>query len=276
MAWCFVVALGGTQACSLFVSLDGLDGSVDAGPSPSADAAPEAESPEDARSQAVDGGPDAAGLPFCLANPGHTFCADFDEGSLGLWTAKQIFEGTVAVTTDASVSPPASLVASLPDYVDVPDGASTNGTARLELDSPAPTHAHVELDAKLCDIGSSPGYFEIFKLSTETGGGGMGIELQLGASDAQMRIDALASPFPLALSISRTEWTHVAIDVVVGTSGSLRVEIDRNSATPALAISGVDTTSGQTSGYAAFLVGLYTTQVSACFVHIDNVLIDAK
>jgi hypothetical protein len=88
-------------------------------------------------------------------------------------------------------------------------------------------------------MGSSPGYFEIFKLSTETGGGGMGIELQFGASDSQIRLDSLASPFPLALS-------------------------------------GVDTTGGQTIGDPAFLVGLYSTQVSACVVDIDNVVIDAN
>lgn len=265
------VMLAGSAACSLFVSVDDLQGGADAAVDTGAaqDAALDA---TDA-SSAIDASPDApadASGPFCVTHPGHTLCADFDEDSATAgWSQSDVYVGSIDLALDASVSPPASLVSRIPDTT-TNEGA---GRLALELSTAIPTKIHAEMDVLLCRQGTS-GYFEIFKLAYGAGYDSDGLELQINPTSAYVATDTPNEKYPLARTIAPSVWTHVAVDVVVATSGSLSVSLN---GTSALALTGIDTTqSNPEAGYHAAVVGLYSTGEPACTTYFDNVLLDVQ
>lgn len=268
-------ALCGGAACSLFVSTDGLqngEASSDAGSGADAPMDVDASTPLDAGADAL---PEAGG-PFCATHPGHFLCADFDEDAAvttGWSTADLQSGGTIDLAFDASTSPPASFVAALPD---VSSGGDGNARMGAEFSVAIPTKVHVELDVNLCQFSTlaAGAYFEIFKLAFGPGFDDNGLELQINNSTTYVKTDSPAATYDLTQKIVPFAWTHVSIEVVVSTSGSIVVTLN---GTTALNVSGIDTTEQMPdAGYHAAVVGLYGTGSPACTSYFDNVLIDVN
>jgi hypothetical protein len=133
------------SACGLFTSLDGFSDGEEARPADgsTADATTDG-TPADGASR--DGAPPAVASEGFCASLGRTplVCADFDDGSLpGDMEVREMGGGTVAVDQVASVSPPSSLLFSIPATSEV-----TVTWLRRRL-PPSLTEVVVELDVRV-------------------------------------------------------------------------------------------------------------------------------
>jgi hypothetical protein len=262
-------ALFGLAAC---LGFDELQGGEDAG----ADAATSSDSSiSDATNDtgnpgdsAIDAGFDA-GNSFCSKNPGHSFCDDFDESTDYLasgWTTPYITSPSIlGVTSDASVSAPSSLLASVA-------ASSAMASARLAkavvpIDA---THVHVEFDVRMCELSDS-GVYEIFKLGFNDIATSTGIDFQVKSSGAYILTNG--NSYPLSLNLSQA-WTHVAVDIHLGNGGTSLTTIAFNGlpVSPqdaSIAPATIDFDAGFLS-----IVGVYGIDAPACTAYFDNVVMD--
>jgi hypothetical protein len=261
----------------LFVSTDGLQGAGDDA-SVSNDAHDENDGALADGAAVADAGSDAPAGPFCPSHPGHTLCADFDENSATVgWSTTDVFAGGFNLDVDASLSPPASLATNNP-ATDTTDHAEARLVENIAL--PNPAHVHVEFDVDLCDLTAltAAGYIELVKIGFSPGFSDSGIELQIKASGIVVTTDNNGAIYTGENSIEPGVWTHVALDIVDGTNGSIHLQLgDPNVVGPAIALTNVDTsTDVDGSTYSAVVVGLYSADAPICTTLFDNVLIDVN
>jgi hypothetical protein len=279
----FLSAALTAASCALLPSMDGLSGGTDAG----TDAAtpidgPTTETSADASSDR-DAAPiqdaDAATGPFCATHPGHTLCADFDDGAVAKgWTTTDLYgSGAVALDPDF-VSPPSSFLSTV--------GANNNpnfeSSGRLSLDFPkTATGAHVEFDTKRCN--ATPGSGGVFAMSdllcvtsgSKYGGvllvwNGQGMYGEIASNATDGGVFAF-NDLPLTQPVPATATSHVREDAVFGPAGSLKITVDGTVVVDAKNVAincyGVATRRLE--------VGMYSYgPVPACASRFDNVLFD--
>lgn len=273
-----VAGVAGIAACNLVVSTDGLagppladEGGVDA----SADAARDA--PADAA--------DAAPRPFCEGAGPSLFCADFDRSSMPEtgWTSPETKAGGELDTDDEHVSAPRGLSARV--------GPSISGerSARLYKElGVLPSELRVELDAKLCTVGS--GIVEWIKVEFPApsiaqpppGYENSDVALSMndeGESSLQLEhyrrgTSPFAMGYPVADGPPVGRWFHVRLDIGVSSrsSGYVRLYVDDRTS-PAFSRDGIQTvTDGSVD--TRVLVGAYTYgNDDGCTNLFDNVIV---
>lgn len=247
-------------ACSLVVSLDDL-AAHDGG----SDAAPDVANDVIVTPDAGDAG--ASDAPFCkLAD--HSFCDDFDELPLGtLWSSKHVTLATLALD-DAAVSPPNSLLASVP--------SSQTGNAYLQKDfTGAASHITCQLDARMDALQSVPIVsFEIALESTDPNRNGYNITLLhtsaktvynewTGFVDGGQASTSTDLP---GLPVGATKWTHVVVDMNFG-AGSISITFDGASVLST-------TLTPPPNANQSLLVGVMEYMATVATMHFDNVACD--
>jgi hypothetical protein len=255
----------------LFPNLGSLSGDDAGGSDATTDVTNDGTPASDATS---DGGPTDAGLDVktspCAVQ--HTFCDDFDDGSLGArWDKTDNGGGGTLSQSSNAVTPPFSFQAQVP-------GGSNHPYALLQKFLDASQHIHYECDIMI--IGSQSTSFELdyydlaFKPAGYTYGnfnlerlnpGGTSEEIAManGADADTYNDDNLTEEF--------TTWKHLVADVDFGKSTfTLIVDgatIDAMSMKPPLA--SAPSTLGVGLTYSAGLTATWT-------VLIDNVVIDVQ
>lgn len=268
------VALG-LASCSLAVSTDGFtsrpngDGSTDAsveGTTIRGDGGGSLVTPKDAE-------PDSTGS-FCAAHPGATFCEDFQRG-MGDWTSSVSNDGTLLLGEGFSSSAGLSTMLSA-----MPTGEAS---ARVYRDFPmVPKSLHAEIDMKLCS--ASAGSREVLKIEfpnpfddSSPGYLSSAIEVTSSGNHAHVVIEGFTSattpfadPYDAAIDFPRDTWTHIVVDAVLSTSGSIKLTVNG-----ALVINATGIRTLTTGASASRLVvGSYTYELtSACTQAFDNVLL---
>jgi hypothetical protein len=271
-----LVLLASVSACGLFPDLGSLSG--DAGGN---DAAPDVTTQKDATPDVTndttttdvtppgDAGLDVKTSPCTVK---HTFCDDFDDGSIGAAWDKVAngVGGTVSQSTNA-VSPPFAFQAQVP-------AGPGHPYAALEKDFPAAQHIHFEFDMII--IGSQATDIEIdyFDFSFQPSGyiyGDFNLERRNpgGTSEegSQTTLDASTKYNDDDLTEELTSWKHVVIDLDFGKSTYTVVvdgtTIDAMSMNPPLA-----------SAQGTFSIGAtYTGALTSQWTIItDNVVVDLQ
>jgi hypothetical protein len=158
---------------------------------------------------------DSAPSPFCATRaPGAVFCADFDEGTLlAGWSSTSAVPGsTIDLDPDASFSPPASLVASLPD------GQGSTRVYRT-LDQTL-SFVHVELDLRVdvFDPSADPNAaFCPFAIDLDSGH-----ELRLVTGRLRTYLEEVQSGdggaqvfqgYDFATTLPVSTWVHVVLEI---------------------------------------------------------------
>jgi hypothetical protein len=248
----------GLAACSLITTLGDL-GASDGGTDASLDVASDVIAITDA-------GPSDA--PFCK-RADHTLCDDFDELPLGaLWSSQHVVSATLVLDDDAAVSPPRSLVASVPD--------AQAGSAYLQRDfTGSASRVTCQFDARMDSLGTVPILsFSLGLSSTDPSRPGYNItflhtfartsysEWVASPDGGGSSTSADLPPLPVGLST----FTHVVIDMNFG-GGAIAVTYDGASV---LATSlAAPPNSGQTVS-----LGVIEYIATPATLHFDNVACD--
>lgn len=248
----------GLVACSLITTLGDLgasDGGIDAALDVASDVI-----------AITDAGPSDA--PFCK-RADHTLCDDFDELALGaLWSSQHVVSATLVLDDDAAVSPPRSLVASVPD--------AQAGNAYLQRDfTGSASRVTCQFDARMDYLGTVPILsFSLGLSSADPNRPGYNITFLhtfaktsysewIAAPDGGGQSNGADLP---PLPVGSGKFTHVAIDMNFG-AGSIAVTYDGASvlATGLAA----PPNSGQT-----LLLGVIEYVATPATLHFDNVACD--
>lgn len=263
------VAAASLAGCALlFVSTEGLSGgALDAASAPGVDAAADA-------ALAGDGGPPADGAPvigdaaidgegsvgFCAANPGHTFCDDFDEGTdvASRWSGTSV-TGRGVIESDPTLarSAPRSFKSSTPAGTSMVSTASldrelgTTDRIRLSFDYNA-TQPSTSVGDSVATLRFAAGYFDLVWFDN----GKFGLTER---ADPMPPIDHFSPQF-----LVNGAWARLQIEV---TPARLVVKLDGVTVIDAV-------TTRPYSGAAGITIGLYSVDARAVAFYFDNVLID--
>jgi hypothetical protein len=198
----------------------------------------------------TEAGIDGASPKGCAAHPDAAFCADFDDGGLPEegWTSKIVTDGgALTLSTSSSVSPPASL------------RSTVSGDAHAILQRGMPTQAkrvRVELDVNVSAFSTSASILgQILRLYRNVD---YNPSVQLVATAGSLQLiyanasdpDGGGTPsggsgnlaFPVGV------WTHVALEVVFDTPGSIVLSVGGSKLVDltGLSLSGLGGTGGYT------------------------------
>jgi hypothetical protein len=264
-----LAAAASLAGCALLlVSTEGLSGgALDAASTPGADGAEDGALPGEGGPQAdVSVGPiDAAidgdgSLGFCAANPGHTFCDDFDQGTdlLSKWSNSDV-KGRGVIQSDATLarSAPRSFKSSTPAGASVVSVANLDrelgmtDRIRLSFDFNA-TQPTASVGDSVATLRFAAGYFDLVWFDN----GKFGLTER---ADPMPPIDHFSPQF-----LTDGAWARLQIEV---TPGRLVVKVDGVSVIDAV-------TTRPYSGAAGITIGLYSQDTQAITFHYDNVLID--
>jgi hypothetical protein len=232
------------------------------------------------QSDAADGSSVGSGS-FCAREPGHFFCADFDEPAerFGLSSLEQRGGGTMELG-DAAISLPASL------RMDTPDVPTGNTAARAVVDLPVEaTWVRAELDLYMCTPAfANQGNIEFLKLEQDTqtqveiglegaffqDAGSMSIEIPGQDSGTNSKVSV---PFT---SPPTGRWTHVTFTVTLsGVSGSILLAYDGDAGPPALSYGGPTRSADLKS--LRLKVGVFATAITTpCTGYVDNLTVDVQ
>ncbi|HVY44249.1 MAG TPA: hypothetical protein VHB21_00160, partial [Minicystis sp.] len=231
------------------------------------------------------GGSGGSATPFCASNPGHFFCADFDEGQLVAGWSSVDQTGTRSSTgldTMVAESPPGSFRVT----VEEPGDASSCLSSRLVKELPGTTTGvHVDMDLRGCDkdVGQDAGmHWLSINCTLETADGGPGktygilnFGVQGASGGVELWGDAGGTP---AQSWNQTfqkpsaaKFSHVHVDLTIGAQGSAEVTIDGVSV---LSKTNVDVSCPSTR-QRALAMGMFTcSELPDCSIWFDDVLVD--
>jgi hypothetical protein len=291
-AW-LACLMAGLSGCGLLLGIGDVPPVDDAGEKdsghPMRDASPDSRldshSPRDA-----DAGMDATtdtsfdtsaeATSFCARNPGHTLCDDFDEpGFADVWSRGFLLKAdgsSVSQDPEASVSPPDSLRASLPE-------STTAGLAELgTLFSVLPSSAHLEFDLQVVTTGtiasiavasfSTKNEFN-YTLTVQDSAPVLHVNVRV-PDDGGAHYQNISS---IHLDISAGQWHRVTFDVgLSGTDGGVTLSVadaGTQSGYPPSPLELSGTTLGLDIGAAHY--GL-STPYAAWTVLIDNVIVDLE
>jgi hypothetical protein len=265
--------LSGSSAgsdASVEASPDASTGSDAPGPETTPDASLEA--PVEAPSN--DAAPDG---PFCATHPGHTLCADWDNGVLLQgFSALQVYGPEAGVNlADAHVSPPYSLHGGVGPRTSVVAAA-----AQLQYDLPSSiTSARIELDLMVCDRSGFTGgtKADFFGINCQEPGNlfaEVAISINSLSDLVLLRsvIDGglVTNDQILSSSMTTGSWHHVLLQPTYGNPGHIHVEVDG-----VVAIDRDETIlcNGPVSN--TFQLGPYSYDVGPrCDAYVDNLLVD--
>ncbi len=234
----FVGISASAVACSLITDLDGLKSGVDASTSDASDASP----PMDARADARDATAPLDSAMFCMTRDAD-FCADFDE-SANLqtgWDNYLSYGGPALTETTAQfVSAPRAIHAGI--ATSVADAGFLKVYSNLAKGFPlgSKTHVRIEADVRFESATYSPSdytqYFSWVAQST-MGGTTVGVTgvVRTGSNGTDGWAIAVATTgpiayFPMTTPPPENKWTHMVVDVVLGTSGSVAASFDGKTA----------------------------------------------
>jgi hypothetical protein len=268
-AW-IVGATWSVTACSLLTSLDGLHAASDA----STDSSANDSSSVDVFLDASDAG-DTADGPFCQTHPGHTFCADFDEGSLtaGFTSVVDMGVGATALDNNDRSSPPAS-------YEAVFDASAVSQCNEALLEKNLTNNGnhdyHLEFDFESCGLPSIS--VELFSIIQNAGIDAFSVsadpfsyKLYTEGSD-----DAGVHTHTYDMGVwPATGWHHVIVDAsdLLGKGKSaIQVTVDGTS------MLDIQTGWSWSVSLTQLEVGLRacTSASPTCGVHYDNILLDVN
>jgi hypothetical protein len=218
----------------------------------------------------IDAGFDA-GNSYCSKNPGHSFCDDFDESTdilAGGWLTDYITSpSNLALTSDASVSAPTSLLA----YV--PASGETRAARLAKLVPLGTTHVHVEFDLQMCDVSTLvTGTMEIFKLGFDTTSTGNGVAFQVKSSGAYIATNGMI--VPLSINLSAGTWTHVVVDLHLGNNEDSLGMISFNGLQVSPQDASIDPVAIDFDAGFFSVLGLYGNDAPTCTSLFDNVTMD--
>lgn len=268
--WIVSVTLSVT-ACSLLTSLDGLRGDA------STDSSANDSAVDVITADASDAGdaPDAPDGPFCQTHPGHTFCADFDEGSLvaGFTSVTTTGVGSTALDDADKVSSPASYEA----LFDASAVSQCNEALLVRNIANSGNHDyHLEFDFESCGLPSIS--VELFSIIQNAGIDAFIVSVDPfsyslyteGSDDAGSH----SQTYDMGVWPT-TGWHHVIIDAsdVLGKGKSaFHVTVDGTTM--------LDIQTGWTWSISPteLEVGLRacTSASPSCAVHYDNILLDSN
>jgi hypothetical protein len=267
-----LVLLAFVSACGLFPDLGPLSGGDDAGGNDAtADVTSDVKPANDAANDAPpsDAGSDVKTSP-CAAK--HTFCDDFDKGTLGAtWDyTNNGGGGTLSQTTNA-VTPPYALQAIVP-------GGGGHPYAMLQKYLAASPHVHFECDLMI--VGSQSNdmeidYFDFAFVPTGYSYGDFNLE-QLNPGGTAEEISRPTGADASAYNDDNfnkdlTSWRHLVIDIDY-TKSTFTYVVD-GVTVDAMSMNPVLTATQATLGVGATYVGGLQSQWS---VLVDNVVIDLQ
>ncbi len=272
-----VVIAAPLGACSALVAFSGLVGDAPGPVDGEADSLVDSTTSTDGAAADAGAVVDATTLPvrFCADAQGASFCDDFDEpdGGFSRWSSTHVGMGTLTVDLDASVSPPASLLATCVG------GGMFNGVSLTENLS-GHTRARLSADVRL-DAFDKIGYgsiLEIHLLPLPSGFGDYRVALIYTAGLMTLDVysennegGSVQNATPIALDFSA--WQHISIEIAM-TPTPHAAAFDANGtqlgnlAMPAFA--GSDTNQGQSA-----TVGLpyLVSNTQPWGVRLDNVTV---
>lgn len=224
---------------------------------------------------------------FCVANPGHTLCADFDEHSIMAgWSSQDQSAGgdagvhvTSALDTGNYASPPASLAVTSTTA----DLGTSCQSSRLILDFPdTATGLGIDFDFSGCGgvlTGNSAVLFLNVDCTPDDGGTFGLVKWGLHAGGYQLDLTPLAAngagPGAPATLLAGTPaaggFSHVHLDLVFGDPGSAVLTVE---GLPTVDAGSVDLACASNHSKAVGIGMLACDQLVDCTVHFDNVLID--
>jgi hypothetical protein len=244
-----------------------LEGSLDAPPSDAS-----LDSPVEAPSSdaPVDG-------PFCATHPGHTLCADWDNGVL-LQGFNRISvygpEAGVDVSPDAYVSAPFSLHGG-----EGPITKAVAASGQLQYDLPSSVASvRIELDLMACDRTGFTGTSADFFGTVCTEPGSLYAQVALGinsVSDLVLLRSVIDGGLVfddqvLSSSMTTGHWHHILLQSTYGTAGHIHIEVDG-----LVAIDRDETILCNSPVSHELMLGAYAYNTSPrCDAYIDNVLVD--
>lgn len=260
-----LVATASLAGCALLlVSTEGLSGgALDAASTPGADGAVPGEGGPQADSAVVPG--DAAidgegSVGFCVANSGHTFCDDFDEGTdlPSKWSGTSVMgRGVIQSDPTLARSAPRSFKSSTPAGANMVSTANLDrelgmtDRIRLSFDFNA-TQPTTSVGDSVATLRFAAGNFDLVWFDN----GQFGLTER---ADAMPPIDHFSPQF-----LTDGAWARLQIEV---TPGRLVVKLDGVTVIDAV-------TTRPYSGAAGITIGLYSEDAQAITFHYDNVLID--
>jgi hypothetical protein len=261
-----LAVLAVAAGCELTTNTDGIVGT------PPADAAPDVVSSDD-------GGGDAAAeaqqAPYCTSNPGHRFCADFDEGSLlgGMFWTTQYSRGggTEKLDNSVFVSPPAAFLSTIP--VQSTGGVQT--AAGLVASSPGKMsafHYSFAFRAGMDCFAAAGGY--TFASITFYQSNIVGLVLLASGWFLIEQVAADAAPTSTSYALTPAPkpdtWHELRLDVSLGPGGHATVTLDTANALNTTA----PYTPTQTNTY-TLNAGVFATGPSGnCHADYDNMWFD--
>jgi hypothetical protein len=271
----------GLSACTLLTQLDDLTGA--AIPTDAAtDGGTEGSSADG--SADPDGAPDAgtgdsgADASWCAVNaPDASFCTAFEQADLLQFKRTELDDGTITVDDTAALSPPYSMVATLP--------ALTTGTALayayLET-RPAVSEVTVEVAVRLEKASSGSNVMQLMKLVTtdgpmqwETGLALEGTTRRLFVYDYDAVSGAYAEPFsarPQPLDV----WSTLRFHLKLVASGPGTVDLDIDGARVVTGAA-VPSPPAASSTFGVYVGGVYVRAPhSGWTTRIDDVVLDAR
>lgn len=272
-------------AAACFPSLDSLVGATDAGVP--ADASPVPDAPviqRDADVPILDAGVDAfeAG-PFCKTNvPANTFCSDFDLNDLTVFSnVQEFFGGTVVIDNgDASLSPPGSLVTTIPSHPVADAGAFSQAYAHYRTSPAQSSVAEVSfafrIDKASADRSSSLVVLQFVgpdrnfeaRLSIDA-------DRTLFISQLDTKTQAYSEPFRTPKAFPVGEWHRIRyrVELLAANSGRADLDLDGVPQVTAAAI-----TPAITSGNLRVSVGLPFARApnDSWTTRIDDLLVFPK
>jgi hypothetical protein len=216
------------SACTLFPELSGLtgaegDASIDAlgdalvadvGTSDVADSSQTTDGPTEASTDATDAGV-ISDASFCGANPGHTFCEDFEPPNFqARWDGIVVNNGgTVVQNNTTSVSPPSSMLASL-TYAANSTGhayatkhfATASKTIKVRSQMLVDPTTIAQIDPLMISFNPAPAGYTAYEIHIDTGTSHLGCQATPSDGGAVVHQDEVFSN-PLST------WHNVEVDV---------------------------------------------------------------
>ncbi len=253
----------GLAACSLFVSVDGLEGGDAGGASDAStnDVTTDVTSDAKATDAAKDASPlvDGASGPFCEQNPGHKICWDFDESTTVPTTDETSYDPTQLFVDSAdSVSKPNSLVLKWPAGGGMNSSISDNVAVGTKI--------AVAMDLRMTSTDLTTGQLVPIYIVVPPGPGQSQHSFYLqeyfgdfAVAEGVMPDDGGAASYTgwtLATPVPNDQWVHVEF-AVDGATGVVTMSFNHTPLPNGQALSGFPTGSGQVS------LGAYTVNIPA-------------
>lgn len=263
-----LVVLAFVSACGLFPDLGALSGE-DAGGS---DATTDVSALDATNDTALDAPASDAGLDVkkspCAQQ--HTFCDDFDDGSLGAtWDKSDNSGGTLSQTTNA-VSPPYAFQAQV--------SGSGHPYALLEKYLPASQHVHYECDMIILGAQSTNFEVDYFDFAFAPAGytyGNFNMERLGDAGDIEQISKANGADAEAyhddTITEAFTTWKHLVIDIDF-TKGTFTAAVD-GATIDAMTMTPPFAAANSTLSVGVTYTGGITTQWT---VIVDNVVVDVQ